>query len=215
MKSHSALLSGHRGKDVTAKAIRTKFFWPAMTNDIAEFVDKCLHCVGNRKGQTIPRPLGQIIHCERRGDVIHMDFLQMHSQRKRRDSAKETKYLLVFKDDVSHFCGLYPCKEPNGNVVVDALIDWVSTYNCVPKVIVCDGGSHFDNGLVKECTQRLGTDLHIVVAYSPQANGSVENLNNQLIKTARALLSSLHMDVKDWLLVLPIIRMILNNVSHP
>ena len=33
-----------------------------MEEDVAEFVQQCLHCVDSRAGNVVPRPLGEILY---------------------------------------------------------------------------------------------------------------------------------------------------------
>ena len=50
---------------------------------------------------------------------------------------------------------------------------WATLFG-LPKWLISDGGSHFDNELFDELTELLGLQHHITLAYCPRANGSAE-----------------------------------------
>jgi hypothetical protein len=61
--------SGHRGARTTAKALREHFWWPSLDQDVAAFVQGCLHCMVTAGGK-VPRPHGETLVATRPNEVI-------------------------------------------------------------------------------------------------------------------------------------------------
>ena len=56
------------------------------------------------------------------------------------------------------------------------------------KVIISDQGPHFKSMMVNRLTQMLKINHHMVVAYSPWSNGSIERLNREVKRAFKTLL---------------------------
>jgi hypothetical protein len=78
---------GHRGHQVTLKAIQNHYYWKGMSKDVKVFVGSCFHCIAS--AQTTPRPLGEVLHATKPNEVIHFDYLYMGS------STDGAKYVLI------------------------------------------------------------------------------------------------------------------------
>ena len=54
--AHSIPLSGHLGKEKTARCILQRFYWPTLYQDVAEYCQTCEHCqkVSLQKGRRAP-----------------------------------------------------------------------------------------------------------------------------------------------------------------
>lgn len=68
---------GHQGIEATQRTIGRYCFWKGMLKDIQEFVKSCLHCGVSHSGIIVPRPLGEAVHGEEVGEVVHFDFLSL------------------------------------------------------------------------------------------------------------------------------------------
>ena len=76
-------------------------------------------------------------------------------------------------------------KETIANAI---LKHWVSIFG-VPQSILSDNGSEFDNNLLLDVAELLGTKILTTAAYSPWSNGIVERHNavieNMILKITR------------------------------
>ena len=72
--------AGHRGICATMHRLGAYCVWEGMKEDVAEFVQQCLHCVDSRAGNVVPRPLGGIFHGTEVGEVLHFDYLKIGRQ---------------------------------------------------------------------------------------------------------------------------------------
>lgn len=139
--SHSGT-AGHRGQDATEQALKKRYKWNGLSEQIRLFVRKCLLCRMNNEGRMEPRPYGEAIHATGNNEVLHFDYLYMDACEK-----DKLKWLLVLKDDFSGFLELVPCARANSESAVSALLDWFKRYGRV-NIWVTDCGSHFRNNLV-------------------------------------------------------------------
>jgi len=154
-------VNGHRGR----RAIEAFFYWDCLEEDVKQFCRMCLHCIESLDSK-VPRPLGEALHASRRDQVLHYDFLFLKNTR-------NFAYILVLKDDLSHFVELVPSERTDHVVVVHALVDWYNRL-VVAETRVSDKGSHFKNKVVAELNDILKTKHHFTTAYSPKNNGTVK-----------------------------------------
>lgn len=200
--AHSGL-SGHSGIERTYQRLRELFTWPRMREDIDAFVKRCLHCLACKDAQ-VKSLLASQLHAQERNRILHYDFLYI----------KEKEYLLVIKDDFSHFVELVICESASHYEVVDALLGWNSRYGLLPRSIhISDRGSHFKNQVVQELQRCLKITHRFTPAHSPQSNGTVEIVNRHILKSLRTLKSEFK--TEDWKSLVSLIQASLNLNRSP
>lgn len=109
-----------------------------------DFVAACLLCKQVKGGLIIQRPWSEHREPAARNEVLHFDYLFMG------ETYGTTCYLLVLKDELTHFCELIPCDSPTSSVVVAAILDWAKRFG-LPAMWVSDNGAHFKNNLMESC----------------------------------------------------------------
>jgi len=147
---------------------------------VKQFCRMCLHCIGSLNSK-VPRPLGEALHASRRNQVIHSDFLFVKNKRK-------FSYVLVLKDELSHFVEFVPSERTDNVLGVHAPVDCYKRFG-VAETRVSDKGSHFKNKVVAEFNDILKTKHHFTTAYSPKSNGTVERVHREIMKVSRSLVS--------------------------
>jgi len=205
--------SGHRGFDVTFRALYARFWWNCMRSDAKDFVNDCLQCAKTSGTNVTPLPWGHQVVAEAPGEVLHFDYLFID------DSAGESTpehphYLLVLKDGFSHTVELIPCARPTAVLAADAILMWISRYGC-PRTLISDNGSHFSNMLLDEIRRALSCEHHFTTPLAAWSNGSVEVVNRHILKVLRTLTSENRMQFKDWMTLLPAVLMVLNHSPSP
>src|SRR5690606_17211510 len=94
----------------------------------------------------------------------------------------------------------------------DAITYWAARYTIHDScTLVTDGGSHFAAQLLQTLLVNLRIRHHVVVAYSPWANGSAEVENRTIIRLVRSLCSEFRLDYNHWHLILPTLMYLINN----
>ncbi|KAJ8544474.1 hypothetical protein ON010_g11791 [Phytophthora cinnamomi] len=106
---------GHRGQDAVTLMLKERFYVMNVDDKVAKFVRQCLLCKHVKGPRQIPRPYGPLLTPTQRNEVEHWDFLSLG------ESYGDSKYLLVVKDGLSHFCELLPCATPTAYVTAEPL----------------------------------------------------------------------------------------------
>ena len=195
---------GHRGATATASVIAEEFVWEGMSLDCRAFVNRCLHCTVSRAGEMVPRPHAHALHGERPNEVIHADYLYMGPSAK-----KELKYVLIIRDDLSSYVWLWPTASPTSDAAAEAITNWISTFGSFDW-LVTDQGTHFTSTLIKELIEETRARHHFTTAYCPWANGTVERVCQEVLRTTTALLLEMRLAPTDWPAVLECVQSVLN-----
>ncbi|KAF0697429.1 Aste57867_11909 [Aphanomyces stellatus] len=163
---------GHRGQRAMLHLIRRHFITTDLETKSSAFLKSCLLCPHIRGGKIVQRPQGDTWSAERRNEGLQFDFLYMG------DAWDGSKYVLVLKDDLTHFVKLIACDSPTSQVAVDAYMEWSALFS-VPRVWISDGGSHFKNNIMTDLATRLKVKHNIVLAYCPWRNSTVKRMQAQ------------------------------------
>ena len=95
---------------------------------------------------------GQKITLRNEAQVMHVEF-GMEGDMRDINHDVENVYLLVITDDFSLTTVLHACESNDADTVVRVLLEhWLSHYPD-PELMHTDGGSHFDNEVVKKLTK--------------------------------------------------------------
>ena len=95
-------------------------------------------------------------------------------------SARGHKYIIVAVDHFTKWVEATPTFKDNGEIASFFVFNQIIARFGIPKVIVIDHGSHFQNDMMTELTTMLGFRLEHSSPYYPQANGYVEAVNKTL-----------------------------------
>ena len=194
--------AGHRGVAGTLYHLG-KCTWPSVREDVERAVRGCVHCARADVG-TVPRPLGAVFHGTRVGQALHIDYIDFPEDRRGR------KKVLVAKDDVSQCVFAYICDAADSGTTAAKLREFITTHSLLPEWVVSDQGSHFA-GALTEALKAVGVAQKTHLPYTPQANGTIERANKELVRTVIALLSERGLMTQDWPDVLDLAVMAVNN----
>lgn len=192
----------HRNLKNTLSSVRDLFTWPKLEEDVKTFVDGCILCQKTRRGERVPRPLGNLLHAEKPNELLHFDFLYLSEEGR-------FSYLLVLKDDFSGLCLLHPSRSADTEAVVQALQLWIGLFG-VPKFFHSDTASHFKNHVMKRLALRLQIEHSFAVAYAPWSNGSVERLMRSVLEVFRRICAKEGRAYKEWHLYVSAVQRVLN-----
>ncbi|POM71699.1 Hypothetical protein PHPALM_11702 [Phytophthora palmivora] len=133
-----------------------------------------------RERTLLPRPFSESHHTFERNATLLWNFLTLG------DSFGSPRYVLVLKDEATHFVELVACDSPTSTVAATAILDWYSRFG-VTKL------------------------WEFILAYSPWKNGSVERvnrdiLNRDILQVLKALALEFCVSLHDWPYLLPLVR---------
>ncbi|GMF36000.1 unnamed protein product [Phytophthora fragariaefolia] len=171
--SHSLLLrlfiaahccvQGHRGEHVMVEQLSARFATKNLAAKVAKFVRECLLCKHVKGGKIIRRAWTTDREVSMRNERLHMDYLFL------RDTYGATKYVLVLKDKLTHFCELVPVDSAGSEIVVASILDWFKRFG-LPEPRESDNGSHFKAEVMASLCERLKANQSFVPVYTPWIN---------------------------------------------
>jgi hypothetical protein len=95
-------------------------------------------------------------------------------------SARGHRYIIVAVDYFTKWVEAMPTFKNDGETAALFLFNQIIARFGVPREIVTDHGSHFQNQMMTELTSKLGLRQEHSSPYYPQANGQVEAVNKTL-----------------------------------
>ncbi|KAG2783021.1 hypothetical protein PC129_g24224 [Phytophthora cactorum] len=149
---------GHRGVKVTINHLKKHFNIEKLEQNARDFCARCLLCCHIKGGGIIPRPWGETYRAKERNEAFHMDYLFIGEHSGRKD------YLLVLKDDFSHFCELIRCTSADAAIAAKAILEWSSRYG-MPKMLISDTDMHFKNQFLEELCHMTQMTQSFTLAY--------------------------------------------------
>ncbi|OMO55303.1 Integrase, catalytic core [Corchorus capsularis] len=191
---HSLPCGGHHGADKTAaKVLQCGFFWPTLFKDARTFVLSCDRC--QRTG-TIGRrhemPQKGILEVEL-FDLWGIDFMGPFPQ------SHGNVYILVVVEYVSKWVEAAALPNNTGASVVKFIKKNIFTRFGVPRAILSDNGTHFQNHHFKALMAKYGCHFKTGTTYHPQTSGQVEVSNREIKQILEKTVNSSR---KDWSLKL-------------
>ncbi|GMF41581.1 unnamed protein product [Phytophthora fragariaefolia] len=156
-------------------------------------------------GGKMPRPHGEMLVATKPNELLHFDFLSML------EGEDGSKYVFVLKDGMSGYVELVPCIDATSDQAYARLLDWFKRFGVV-RLWVSDQGAHFKNQVIARLQSALGAHHHFTLAYTPWANGTVEVVNREVLKSVKALLSERKLQTTYWPRVLPVVQAALNSM---
>ncbi|KAE9038096.1 hypothetical protein PR002_g6194 [Phytophthora rubi] len=199
--------TSHRGVKVMINHLQEHFHIEKLETKARAFCSRCLLCCHVKGGKIIPRPWGETYRSNERNEALHMDYLFIG------DYNGESNYLLVMKDDFSHYCELIECSSANAATAAMAILDWNSRYG-MPQLLISDTATHFKNQLLEvleELCHKTQMTQSFTLAYCPWINGSVERLNRDILQVLRVMLLEYNVEQDNWAALLPLIQANLNH----
>jgi hypothetical protein len=152
-----------------------------------------------REYSQFPRPMkltGQ--------QIIEVDYMYLP------EDSKGNKYICVIIDTFTRFVQLEAVTEKSGNIFAGILLKLYSNFG-LPKYLRHDGGTEFDNEVIRTINQTLKIKDHTTTPYRYQSHGIVERANQTCLRHLRLLCHRLHKKT-EWATLLPLVQHVVNSV---
>ncbi|KAL4346898.1 hypothetical protein GQ457_17G009340 [Hibiscus cannabinus] len=168
---HTSTCGGHFGGARTAaKVLQSGFYWPTLFKDAHNYYKACDRCQGTGNiSRRNEMPLQYILEVEL-FDVWGIDFMGPFP------SSHDDLYILLAVDYVLKWVEAIATPRNDAQTVMKFLHKHLFTRFGVPRAIISDEGTHFDNKLIAKAAQRYGIRHKIATAYHPKMNGQAEAL---------------------------------------
>lgn len=181
----------HFGFEKTLAAIKQRFFWPKMNEQIRKFCRECLPCQTSKAGNVnVTPPMGSQKPVEYPWQFVTLDYIgPLPASGKNRCT-----YLLVATDVFSKFVLVQPFREAKAGPLAEFVENMIFRLFGVPEIILTDNGSQFVSKIFRGLLEAYHVTHWLTPAYHPQVNNT-ERVNRVITTAIRATLKKEH---KHW-----------------
>ncbi|XP_048108990.1 uncharacterized protein LOC125300872 [Alosa alosa] len=165
---------GHLGVERTLELIRTRFYWPKMSQAVETYIGNCGKCVTWKSPCPRAAPLQQITSTGPM-ELVCIDFLSLEP-----DSSGVANVLVV-TDHFSRYAQAYPTKDQRAVTVAKVLVEKFFVHYGLPARIHSDQGRDFESRLIQELLRTLGIRKSRTTPYHPQGDPQPERFNRTLL----------------------------------
>ena len=184
---HDHQISAHFGIQATYDKILERYWWKGMLKDITTYIKSCDQC--QRRGKPQGKHELHPIKVKEPFYQIGIDFVGPLPQ-----TEKGNKYIIVAIDYFTKWPEAKALKEASAKEVSIFIFEDIICRHGCPQKILSDRGSHFNNQLIKDLTQKFEIKHNFSTPYHPKTNGLVERFN----KTLCEALAKLSQETTKW-----------------
>ena len=189
-EAHEPPTKSHGGIHKTLQRLRQLYYWPNMTTQVRNFINKCEACkLAKPNNQVSKPPMGGEMTTERPFQRLYIDFLGPYVRSKNGNS-----HIFIVLDHFSKFVFLKPMIMANSRNVVKFLIGEVFHKFGVPETILSDNGKQFTSQNFAEMMKNYGIKHLKTPVHAPQANAS-ERVNQSVLAAIRTYMET---DQREW-----------------
>ena len=187
---------GHLGMTKTFKKVAERFYWPALRNEVLEWVASCPLC--NRmkvpkiksEPKQIPLPTVRVPF-----DRLALDFIGPLPT-----TDKGNKHILVCVDYCTRWPEAFATRDQLATTVAEIIVNEIVCRHGAPREILTDQGQNFRSQLVTEVCNFLRTRKLLTAPYKPSTNGLCERLNQSLMQILKIMVVE---NKRNWDRLLP------------
>ena len=195
---HDSLMGSHQSFDRVYQAIRQRFYWPRMYEDIHEYYKTCRNC--QRASTHHPkRPPLNPLPVTGLFERLQMDYLGPF-----RKSKCGKRWILLVVDSFSGWCEAFAL--PNADAVTTAkvLYSEIFTRYGAPRHLLSDRGANFLSSLVQALCDIFSVHRVKTSSYHPASNSKCEKFNAFINKSLRTMVDD---SQENWPELIPGIMM--------
>lgn len=208
--NHDDPQGGHAGRKRTLDALRRKYYWRGMEDDVNYHVTTCQVCQGNMIHRHKPYGLLKPLPVPSEPfEVVSMDFITGLPTSKWENKSYDA--ILVIVCLLTKFAIYEPTRsdmdaEGLAKTLYRRLLDFT-----VPKHIVSDRGSLFTSAFWSAFCHYLAVRRRLSTAYHPQTDGQTERQNQTLECYLR---NYVNYQQNDWARWIPLAQFSYNSTRH-
>jgi len=188
--------NGHFGRDRMVKFLHD-YWWPCKLADITNYDNSCVSCCmrkGNYNRSAKP-DIGHLLRGTKPFEVLYCDFVHMPKSRCGK------KYILTVQCAFTrYFIAIPTCRDRAIDAAQALVKEVILKFNCRPKTLSSDRGTHFTGSVMEETCRLMGIDHKLHTAWRPQSSGNIERAHRTL---KNALFTTCAEKRCDWAESLP------------
>jgi len=211
-EAHDAILGGgHSGIAKTAAVVGSQYYWPKLTDSIAEWIAGCdiCHRIKHKNArpygllQPLPIPL-------KRAERVNIDFVtKLPTSEAGHDAVATITDPLTMQARWIPVKGAYLTAEKFATAFING---YVRSWG-LPVSILSDRDTRFTSGFWQSLCSQLGIRLRMSTAYHPQLDGQVEKANATQETLLKAYIAQLK-SPEQWSHLLPLAEFTYNAAKH-
>lgn len=163
------LHNSHSGIEKTQRLARDSLFWPGVSQDVRDAVEKCKACARNSPNLMKESMMSTVVP-SLPFEIVSMDVFELNVPR---DGYLQKQYFLATVDHYSDFFEVDEMNNLRSNTVVEICKRNFARHG-VPKLVVCDNGTHFKNSEFSKFAMEWEFKILTTSPYHPQRNGKAE-----------------------------------------
>ena len=174
---------GHLGTDKVYEALRLKYYWSKMHQDIEDYIISCRTCQEIKKRHVSKPPLTNmpVVDTFQRW---HMDILGPLPE-----SKEGYKYILLVVDSFSRWSEAFCLRTMEACEVATKFYEEIICRYGAPRSLLTDRGRNFMSKVVKALCEIFEVKQYHTSSFHPQTNSTCERLNSTLEQSLRAYCS--------------------------
>ena len=201
---HDIPIAGHLGRDKTLANLAETFYWPGVTQDVAEYTRTCPRCQQAKAGNRAPAGLLQPL------PIPKVPFEQISTDLITGLPLSEgCNAVWTVVDRLTKVVHFVPCTK---NVTAKGLAKLFFTnifrLHGMPRVIVSDRDPRFTGHFWRHLFGLVGTKLSMSTAFHPETDGLTERAHRTLEDMLRTFVNARH---DNWVSLLPALEFAYNN----
>ena len=177
---HDHEISGHFGREATYNRVKDRYYWKNMKKDVEEYVKSCDKC--QRRGKPVGKHELHSIRTNEPFERIGIDIVGPLPE-----SKNGNRYIVVAVDYFTKWSEARALKEATAKEVSRFIYEDIICRHGCPKRILSDRGTHFNNQLIKDLTNKFDIRHGFSTPYHPKTNGLVERFNKTLCESLAKL----------------------------
>ena len=171
--------AAHQGQHRSTALMQECFWWPGMTRDLRNCIEKCGRC---RKYEAAPpvtpmKPLA----CSGPGELLHVDFTSIEETVPLKEDPVICN-VLVLQDHFSKYIVAYVVKDQTARTAAETLRNGYFGLFGAPAYLVSDQGKAFTGHVITHLCELYGVQKLRTLPYHAQTNGQVERMNQTIIR---------------------------------
>lgn len=164
---------GHQGRNRTLALVRSRGFWPSMSESVGEYIKRCERCCVAKAETPKPcTPMGKI-EAGKPWEMLAIDFTVL-------DKRQGIENVLIITDVFTRFSFAFPTKDQKAATVAKILKEHIFDKFGAPDKLLSDQGRNFLSSLIKQLCRSYRVEKIRTTAYHPQGNGCCERFNRTL-----------------------------------
>ena len=179
----------HCGRTQTLERIRSCFFWPNLTNEVSDFVNKCRTCSLVKPKFVHPESAPMLTKSPM--ETIATDFVGPLP------SCNGYRYLLVIIDVFSRYPMIFPMRDMTVSSVIKQFGHFFSLFG-FPDAVLSDRGSQFESKEFIDYLRSYGIKKLRTNAFHASGNGICERFHKTIKKSMIACLDEHSLSSNQW-----------------